>query len=316
MKNGASSAVNKWKKSGKLSSFAFQLAIYLVPLTLFVVFWFGTNVNSLAMAFQKIDFDGQRTPNGFANFKSFIDKLFNAEDNTLLQTSMVNSIKMFVINFIVSNPLYILFSFYLFKKLPGNRVMLILIMVPSIVSEFIISLIFKRFVNVVIPNVYGQIMNVSPDAFPKLLEDSRYSFATMLFFMIWVSFSTSLIVYPNAMRAISPEVIESAHIDGAGYWAEFWHIILPLIYPTFTTFAIIGVSSIFVNVGPAVAFYQFKGYPEVYTVGYYYTSMVMNATNETGYPELAAGGLLLTLVACPITYGTKYLLEKFTPETY
>ena len=63
-----------------------------------------------------------------------------------------------------------------------------------------------------------------------------------IFYMIWSSFSTSLIVYPNAMNSINPEIIEAAHIDGVQnqrlceaalffvdntiLFGEVWHIVM------------------------------------------------------------------------------------------
>lgn len=292
-------------KKDKTQSVIFQILIYFYPLLLFVVFWFGTNINSLIMSFQHIDIDGTRTWAGFYNFRSFLDKIINSGDDALLRTSFFNSIKMFAINFCVSMPLYLLFSFYLFKKLPGSRLFLIIIMIPSIVSEFMISLIFKKLINV-LPNIIPGL--------PNLLKDPRYSFETMLFYMIWISFATSLIVYPNAMRNISSEILEAGLIDGTTWWTEFWKIIFPLIFPTISTFLVTGVAAIFVNVGPAINFYQYGAEAEVYTVGYYYTALIMKATNETGYPELAAGGLILTLITCPLTFGVKWICDKYSPE--
>lgn len=289
----------------KTQSIIFQLAMYLYPLALFAVFWFGTNINSIVMAFQNISMDGTRTWAGFANFGSFINKIVDASSDALLRTSFFNSLKMFFINLCVSMPLYLLFSFYLFKKMPGNRIIMIIIMVPSIISDFMVSMIFKRFINV-LPSVI--------EGFPNLLKDPNYTFGTMLFYMIWVSFATSLIVYPNAMRNISSEILEAGEIDGTTWWTEFWKIIFPLIFPTISTFLITGVSAIFTNIGPAINFYQYGAEPEVYTVGYYYTALVMKATNETGYPELAAGGLILTAITCPLTFGVRWLCDKFTPE--
>lgn len=297
--------------SGKVQSFIFQFSIYVIPITLFCIFWIGINLNSVIMAFQNISTTGERSFAGFANFGSFIAKIVSG-DSTLLRTSFLNSLLLFVLNFALSMPLYILFSFYLFKKLPGSRIFVIIVMIPSIVSEFVISLIFKRFVNVVIPGVFNQLWGITV---PPLLADPRYTFGTTIFFMIWVSFATSLIVYPNAMRSIPGEIIESASIDGAGFWKEFWYIVFPLIFPTLSTFIVMGVAGIFTTTGPAVAFYQYNAYPEVYTVGYYFIALTMTATDETGYPEMAAGGLVLTIISCPLTFGIKYLMEKLTPET-
>lgn len=306
-KNGRP-AKNKKTRSGSL---LFQCSIYAYPLALFAIFWIGTNFNSLIMAFQNIAIDGTRTFAGFTHFVDFFNGIFGVNgNNALLTTSFVNSIKMFLINLAICMPLYLVFSLYLFKKLPGNRAFLIIVMIPSIVSDFVIAIVFKQIVNTVLPNLFGK-FGID---FPELLVDSRYTFGTMLFFMIWLSFSTSLIIYPNAMRAIPDEVLESAQVDGAGMWKEFFYIIFPLIFPTISSFLIMGIAGIFINAGPAVAFFKYGAYSETYTVGYYYIAQVMNAVNETGYPELAAGGIILTIISCPLTFGAKYLFEKISYE--
>ena len=296
------------KRKRNLQSILFQISIYFYPLALFCVFWIGTNTNSIIMAFQNISaLDGTRTFAGFDNFVEFFEGMFGQSDNVLLRTSFLNSFKMFFISFFTTMPLYLLFSYYIFKKFTGTRIFMILIMLPSIVSGFIIALVFKRFVNVVFPSVFG-------DNFPDLFNDPNYTFGTCLFYMIWLSFSTSLIVYPNAMRSIDPQILESARIDGCGCWREFWSIIFPLIMPTLSTFIVLGVSDIFITSGPIVTFFQFDAPPEVYTFGYYFTAQVKTATNESGYPLMAAGGLILTVLSCPATFLVKWLLEKVTPE--
>ena len=74
------------------------------------------------------------------------------------------------------------------------------------------------------------------------------------------------------------------------------------------------VATIFITSGPLVEFYQFNAYPEVYTFGYYFLVKVKAVSSEIGYPELAAGGLILTAISCPATFLVKWLLEKVTPE--
>lgn len=304
------SVFRKWKESGKLASVGFQISIYAFPLTLFAIFWIGTNINSILLAFQDVAFDGTKTWAGFHNFVDFIREMAS-EDGTLLSTSFKNSIKMFLINLAICMPLYLLFSFYIFKKLFANRFIMIVIMVPAIVSEFIIAMVFKRFVGGALPSIAKSVFGLS--GFPDLLTDPKYTFLTVIFYMIWTSFSTSLIIYPNAMRAIDPSLFESAQMDGAGWWTQFWKIILPLIYPTISTFLILGVSGLFLTAGPVMTFYMYGAYPEVYTMGYYFTVQTMTAVGESTYPFLAAGGLILTLVSCPLTFGTKFLLDRFDP---
>ena len=44
--------------------------------------------------------------------------------------------------------------------------------------------------------------------------------------------STVALLYLAAMQAIPADLYESAAIDGAGRWKQFWHITVPMIRPT------------------------------------------------------------------------------------
>lgn len=54
-------------------------------------------------------------------------------------------------------------------------------------------------------------------------------------------------MYLGSMNTISDSVIESAQLEGAGFFTEFFHIVLPLCYSTIVTFLVVGIASIFVN---------------------------------------------------------------------
>lgn len=297
----------KQKTLKEVKKYGFVLSVMAYPAILFCIFYIFVNINSIAMAFGKIDANGHKTFNGFNNFAAFIDAVKN---DVIVSTSIINSVKIFFINLVICVPLYLIFSYYIFKKFFGTAVFRSLIMIPTIVSSFIVCMLFKKFVELALPNI---MLGLGVKGFPNLLRDPRYTFGTIIFYMIWISFSTSLVVYPNAMREIPTSVIESAQLDGVNYIQEFRYIVVPLIYPTISTFLITGVSAIFSNSGPVLAFYMYDAYPEVYNFGYYILVKVMNS-NETMYPMLSAGGILITLLIAPITYLVRYLLEKFGPE--
>ena len=47
-------------------------------------------------------------------------------------------------------------------------------------------------------------------------------------------------------------------------------------------------------------------------MGYFYTVKVFNSS-ATGYPMLAASGLVLTIVSAPIVLGVKKFMDKIDP---
>ena len=171
-------------------------------------------------------------------------------------------------------------------------------------------MLFKNFTGGALPDL---MKSLGIKNFPNLLKDVKWMFPTSLFYMIWISFAGSLIVYPNAMKEIDSGITESAQIDGVEtMWQELRYIILPLIFPTLSTFLITGFAGIFLNCGPLIEFYLYEADTGIYNMGYYFVSKVMTG-KKIEYPELAAGGLILTLVSAPLTYLVKFALDKLDP---
>lgn len=301
-------------KRNKLEKNLFVYSLIGYPLILFLIFYVAVNFNSILLAFQTIDGSGKSFA-GVGNFSSFLSEMFGK--GNLLSYSFINSIKMYFINLVVCMPLYIFFSYLLFKKCFLNRAISFLVMIPSIMSGLVIALIFVNFIGSNGPLTYiMEKLGWNDGKWLNLLYDQKYAFNTTLFYMIWLSFATSLIVYPTAMRGINPEVLESAKIDGvSNMFQELWYVILPLIYPTLTTFLITGFAAIFSTSGPLLEFYYTDAPDYVSNMGYYFTKMILVDGTEFSYPKYAAGGLILTVIVAPLTLLLKWALEKFGPTT-
>lgn len=301
-------------KRNKLKKNLFVYSLIAYPLILFLIFYVVVNFNSILLAFQTIDGSGKSFA-GLNNFKTFLSEMFG--EGNLLSYSFINSIKMYFINLVVCMPLYVFFSYLLFKKCFLNKTVSFLVMIPSIMSGLVIALIFVNFIGSNGPLTFiMERTGWNGGKWLNLLYDEKYAFGTTLFYMIWLSFATSLIVYPTAMRGINPEVLESAKIDGiSNMFQELWYIILPLIYPTLTTFLITGFAVIFSTSGPLLEFYYTDAPDYVSNMGYYFTKMILVDGTEFSYPKYAAGGIILTIIVAPLTILLKWALEKFGPAT-
>ncbi len=299
---------NGLSERAKDNLFIYSLIGY--PLLLFIIFYVVVNFNSILLAFQTIDGQGKHFA-GFKNFQIFWDEMTG--QGSLLYHSLINSVKMYVINLVICLPLYIIFSYLLFKNCPGHQIINFLIMIPTIMSGLVISLIFVNFIGSNGPLTYlCEKLGINGGEWINLLYSQENAFGTTIFYSIWLSFSMSLLVYPTSMRGISPEIFESAKIDGvSNMFQELRHIILPLIYPTITTFLITGFAAIFSNAGPLMEFYNTNAPDYVSNMGYYFTKMVLVDATEFSYPKYAAGGLILTVVVAPLTLILKNVLERF-----
>ena len=133
-----------------------------------------------------------------------------------------------------------------------------------------------------------------------------------MFYNLFVSFGTSTLMYSNAMDNISPAQVDAARLEGAVGLKEFYYITFPMIYPTFSTFFITGVATIFTN---QYNLYSFFGEgSSIQTYGYWLYVQVAGAVSQSEYPVVAAVGIFLTIIAVPLTLIVKKLLEKFGPS--
>ncbi|MFQ7076732.1 MAG: ABC transporter permease subunit [Christensenellaceae bacterium] len=149
--------------------------------------------------------------------------------------------------------------------------------------------------------------------FPNLISEVKYTFKTVLFYNVWMSFTTALVMYSNAMNQVSDEILESGKIDGVeGGLQEMFYLVLPMIFPTITTFLITGFSAFLSMSGPLVAFFKFNAPQSSYTLGYFFY-IRWQPRPVRSCPYLAAGGLIATIIMAP-DLPLKWL-EKYGPST-
>ena len=139
------------------------------------------------------------------------------------------------------------------------------------------------------------------------------TFGTILFYCIWIGFGGSILLYVGAMNNIPDSVSEACMLDGANLFQEMIYIVLPLIYPTFVTFIVVGVGGILTNQMALYAFFGPEADQTIQTFGYYLFRSTKLA-GESDYPFLATMGLMMTFIVAPLTFFVKWLLEKVGPK--
>lgn len=293
---------------GKHKDMIFYILMMAFPVVQFAVFYIGVNGGSFLLSFQNIDITTNTTTWTFRNISN-VFKMMTRDAEILSMAGM--SLLSYALILFIGTPLGLLFSYYIYKKLPASGAFRVILFLPSIVSAIVMVTIFQFFVERAVPEI---IKVISGKQIEGLLENQNSRFATIIFYNIWVGFGTSVLMYANGMGGISQEIVESAHLDGATGIREFWHITLPMVYPTLSTFIITGVATIFTNQLNLYSFYGDRAPGNVQTYGYYLYNKTQAATSRAEYPELAAMGFLLTLIAVPLTLVIKWALEKFGPQ--
>lgn len=113
------------------------------------------------------------------------------------------------------------------------------------------------------------------------------------------------------MDSIDPEIIESAHLDGANGVKEFWYIILPQAFSIVQVFLMTGFAGIFTNQLNALMLFGYDVGREVQTVGYLLWRNVAKAGGDiTQMGPYAALGLMITVIIVPLTFLLRWGMQK------
>ncbi|MBQ8374027.1 MAG: sugar ABC transporter permease [Clostridia bacterium] len=291
------------------SHFFFYLSIVAFPVLQFLVFYVYMNLNSFMLSFQRYDIDARGFVwNGLENFQRIFQDFTSDE---ALSASVGNSINLFLLNLVFSNFGTIVFSYYIYKDYPGSKIFKVILYAPHIISNIIVVIMFKFFVDTTIPKIW---LDLFGQEIYGLLANKDTQYVTVLFFSIWISFGTQVLVYSGTMSSISDSVIESAKLDGITPVKELFYIVIPMVWPTTVTFLISAFAGIFTNQMQLFSFFGSGADPSLQTFGYLLYAKVQQG-GMTDYPYLSALGLLMTCIAAPLTLLVRWALEKYGPST-
>ncbi len=301
--------MNKIGGKGKL---IFYICVAALPMLQFILLWFCVNVNSIFLAFQEYDatngvYEWLKVDRFFQNFK---DVFRDFKEMPFFASSLKNTLIMYFSSIIIGTPLGLMFSYYIYKKRFGHSVYKVILFLPSILSSIIIVTIYKYFVDRAIPEI-SEMANGTEMA--GLLANPETTLITVIFYNIWMGFGTSTLMYSSTMSSIPESVVEAAKIDGVTPFKEFIHITIPLIWNTFATFVVTGFAGLFTNQANLYTFFDSSAPYRLYTFGYYLYVQVRTAPIKD-YPYLSAVGLVLTLVALPLTLLVRKMMDKIGPS--
>lgn len=303
--------IKKKFKSKRTQDLIFCLLVLLVPMLQFAIFYVGVNLNSFAMIFQRYEVDAAGRGHYVlvdSFFENFRKLAFQLRMEQVLEPAIINSLISFVAITLVGITLSLIFSLYIFKKLPGAGIFKVLLFAPSILSAVVTVTMYRSFVDIVIPKVFDM-----GGGEMGLLSNPNTKLGTIIFYNIWIGFGTQILMYSGAMSGIDPSIMEAAKLDGANPWIEFFRIILPLIFPSIQTFLVTGVAAIFTNQINLVAFGGLEVNVKYNTIGYFLFRKA-NAPTQYEYPVWATMGAVLTLIAAPLTLLVRWALDKYGPS--
>lgn len=300
---------NKVGRTGNKWVYALLMAF---PVLHFCVFYVYVNANSIAMAFQNVDPVTGEITLTFANFADQFKFLTTGPALNMLRVSLLG----YVIHLVVGLTTGLMFAYYVYKKRTMSSMFRVLMFLPSIIPAIVLVTIYRYFADNAFPEIIAGLFNLTETP-QGLFSNNETRLAVIIFYDIFVSFGTSVLVYTNKMDSIEPSLIEAAKIDGATQFQEFWHIVLPMTFSTIGVFLVTGVASIFMNQMFLFSFYGWAPPADLDTFGYYFFRKTSEATtynDKQSLCSLSALGLIFSAIAIPLTFGVRYLLHRYGPK--
>jgi len=296
----------------KKKDLGFQLLLLAWPVIQFCIFYIYVNINTVRLAFNF----GENSGGPF----TYLEYAFH---NTEYLKGAGLSIVLYLVTTVISIPLALLFAYYIYKKFRGGKLFRFLLFLPSIISATVLIIIFMKFSAYDLLVFEHEVLGVKV---PVPITSGEYSnvWAVLIGFYLFLNFGTTTLIYSNKMSEISTEVIEAARLDGVNRVQEFWHIVLPGVWPTLSTFIITGMATVFTNQYFLFTFYSSSAATTLGNapLGYIIYNSIQDAflspqSTERApmmYHNMAALGLLITCVTVPLVFGLKALLKRFGPS--
>lgn len=298
--------------SKRQSEIIFIILMLALPILQFVLFWLIPNFNSILMGFQKAN--GEFTIDNFARFfekLTFRDELTGQFDEIVY--AIKNSLIYFAVNIFICTPLVVFFSYVLFRKIPFAGAFKVIFYLPSIIGTTVTATLFRTFFieggpGMTLLKNLGWISESIE--LTGLFENDSTAFLMVIIYSIWTCVGINMIMFYGAMRRIPTEIFESADIDGAGFFKQFIHLVVPLIWPTISTLIIFSLSGMFVTYGAVMILApEFKS---ASMLGWYIVRYTTATDSHASLYYPAAVGLIFTAVGLPFVLLVRFFLNKIS----
>lgn len=303
----------------KIKKKIFIISMLILPIINWLVFFLYVNIQSIGLAFADpflLNEEG-RWVLTFDNFIKIWDMITDPIANTL-GLSVKNTLKYFLNMVLVNTPLCLFVAFFFYKKIFAYKFFRVVFYLPGIIPSLAYVSAFQE---ILYPG--GPIQQVMESIGMGHLYPTGGFFAsastatnTILIYCIYTGLTTNVLLFTSAMSRIPTEILEAAKLDGVGPARELFHIIFPLIWPTFSTQLIFMMTGLFSSSGPILLFTN--GERGTSTIAYWIFAKLYGSggggATPAGYANVASLGLCLTAVLVPIILLSRKLVERV--ETY
>lgn len=212
--------------------------LFLAPFFLGLLFFIlGPVLASLVISFSTWDLLSPPRWIGMGNYRAMLD-------DRLFWIALKNTIYFTVVSVPVTLILALGLAVLMNRKIRGISVLRAIYFFPVTASIVSVSLLWAWMYT---PD-FG-IINylLSFVGLPKVnwLVDPTMAMPSVIIMSVWRGLGFNIVVFLAGLQSIPRDLYEAAELDGAGGWAQFWQITVPLLTPTLFFAAIMALIASF-----------------------------------------------------------------------
>jgi len=223
--------------------------------------------------------------------------------------AFLNSAKYAALTVGVGAPLALILAMWLNGLRRGRGLLRLVFFLPVVTSMIATAIMWKYLYQPRLGIFNGLLMTVRDAlglsfALPRYLLDPRLALMSIAAMAMWKNLGFTVVIFMAGLSGIPAEYYDAARIDGAGPWALFRHITLPLLFPvasftvlirSFDAFRVFDVVWTMTAGGPGNATEVFGTF--VYRIG-------LLTVNYSEGAAAAMIGALIIMVVGVVVYGT------------
>ena len=296
--------LNKYRNPFKRKLFIF--CMLLIPIANFLVFTVYVNIGGIWLSFNQMSpSTGQDVFVWFANYGKFFEEFGLMQYGRMIGVSFGYLVAVMF----VSVPVSLVCSYFLYKKVPLGKIIVVILFLPNILPMSVLAEYYRQLfdpVNGVLNKLFNMLGGYTIETAPSWLTDPRYSNYMLYFYTVWFGFGYNAILLWGAMTRIPQEVVESSQLDGAGLLTEFFRITIPIIWPTFSMIIILTWMVPFtVYMQPMMI--SFNGQANTTTIAL----LALQTLRDKYNPYYSAAiSIMIALVSIPTTLLLRRLLDR------
>lgn len=223
----------KWCKKAVNYSFVLPAILFIAVFMLYPI-WYNIEMSFKDITIKNLIDSANQSFVGFDNFRTvFADKYFwKALHNTWIFV-FFSLIFQFTIGF--------MFALFFNGKFPGNKWMRAVLLIAWMNPAIITGAVFKWLMAGDVGVFNALLMKIGFISEPiNFLASSATSLGSVIFGNIWIGIPFNMIILLSGLQGIDGDLYESAVIDGAGAWAMFRYITVPMLSSTIMVLLLLG----------------------------------------------------------------------------